>query len=89
MRIATYWRSPAIWIRESKTFYDKLQLERAHWMRTRSLFVRLANWRGARRKLGDDGTNALRVSEVLRMNELQVWRPSEHLVDGPLIRTKH
>lgn len=35
---------------------------------------------------GDDGTNDLVVSEVIRRNELQVWFISEHLVDGPLVR---
>src|SRR5213595_2667347 len=38
--------------------------------------------------LGDDGTNDLVVSEVLRTNELQVWFLSEHLVDVPLIEAK-
>jgi starvation-inducible DNA-binding protein len=37
-------------------------------------------------KLGDDGTNDLAVSDVLRTNELQVWFLSEHLVDEPLVR---
>ncbi|ABF42741.1 Ferritin and Dps [Candidatus Koribacter versatilis Ellin345] len=36
--------------------------------------------------LGDDGTNDLVVSDVLRSNELQVWFLSEHLVDVPLVR---
>ncbi len=36
-------------------------------------------------KLGDQGTNDLVVSEVLRTNELQVWFLSEHLVDVPLV----
>lgn len=36
-------------------------------------------------KLGDDGTNDLAVSDVLRTNELQVWFLSEHLVDEPLV----
>ena len=36
-------------------------------------------------KLGDDGTNDLVVSDVLRANELQVWFLSEHLVDVPLV----
>jgi len=36
--------------------------------------------------IGDDGTNDLVVSEVLRRNELQVWFLSEHLVDVPLVR---
>src|SRR2546422_10541569 len=35
-------------------------------------------------KLGDDGTNDLAVSDVLRTNELQVWFLSEHLVTMPL-----
>jgi len=36
-------------------------------------------------KLGDQGTNDLIVSEVLRPNELQAWFVSEHLVNSPLI----
>ena len=39
-------------------------------------------------ELGDDGTNDLVVSEVLRGNELQVWFLSEHLVDVPLVKTR-
>lgn len=35
-------------------------------------------------ELGDDGTNDLLVSDVLRTNELQVWFLSEHLVKVPL-----
>jgi starvation-inducible DNA-binding protein len=38
--------------------------------------------------LGDDGTNDLVVSDVLRTNELQVWFLSEHLVDIPLVEAK-
>lgn len=38
--------------------------------------------------LGDDGTNDLAVSEVLRTNELQAWFLSEHLVNVPLIEAK-
>jgi starvation-inducible DNA-binding protein len=36
--------------------------------------------------LGDDGTNDLVVSEVLRTNELQSWFLSEHLVNVPLVK---
>ena len=36
--------------------------------------------------LGDDGTNDLLVSDVVRTNELQVWFLAEHLVDAPLIQ---
>jgi starvation-inducible DNA-binding protein len=35
---------------------------------------------------GDDGTNDLLVSQVVRTNEAQVWFISEHLVDVPLIK---
>ena len=35
--------------------------------------------------IGDDGTNDLVVSEVLRRNELQVWFFSEHLANMPLV----
>ncbi len=36
-------------------------------------------------RLGDQGTNDMVVSEVLRPNELQAWFLSEHLVEGPLV----
>jgi starvation-inducible DNA-binding protein len=32
---------------------------------------------------GDDGTNDLLVSNVIRTNEMQVWFIAEHVVDGP------
>jgi len=35
---------------------------------------------------GDDGTNDVLVSEIIRTNELQVWFLAEHLVDVPLVR---
>jgi len=38
--------------------------------------------------LGDDGTNDLVVSDVLRTNELQAWFLSEHLVDMPLVKAQ-
>ena len=43
--------------------------------------------KAARRALdvGDDGTNDLLVSDVIRTNELQVWFLAEHLVDVPLV----
>lgn len=34
---------------------------------------------------GDDGSNDLIVSEVIRRNELQVWFVAEHVVNVPLI----
>lgn len=38
--------------------------------------------------LGDDGTNDLMVSNVIRTNEMQVWFLSEHLVEMPLVFAK-
>jgi len=35
---------------------------------------------------GDDGTNDLLVSDLIRLNEKQVWFLSEHLVDVPLVK---
>ncbi|MEU9204757.1 DNA starvation/stationary phase protection protein [Streptomyces sp. NPDC048332] len=37
-------------------------------------------------ELGDDGTNDLLVSQVIRTGELQTWFLAEHLVDTPLVR---
>lgn len=38
--------------------------------------------------LGDEGTNDLLISDVVRTNELQVWFVSEHLVEMPLVHAK-
>jgi starvation-inducible DNA-binding protein len=35
---------------------------------------------------GDDGTNDLLVSEVVRRNEQQAWFLAEHVIDVPLVR---
>src|SRR3984893_4814133 len=35
---------------------------------------------------GDDGTNDVLVSDVIRTNELQAWFVAEHVVDVPLVR---
>jgi starvation-inducible DNA-binding protein len=35
---------------------------------------------------GDDGTNDLLVSDVIRRNELQAWFLAEHVIDAPLVR---
>jgi starvation-inducible DNA-binding protein len=35
---------------------------------------------------GDEGTNDLLVSNVIRRNELQVWFVAEHVVDVPIVR---
>jgi len=37
---------------------------------------------------GDDGTNDLLVSDVIRTNEMQVWFTAEHLVDVPIVEAE-
>ena len=37
-------------------------------------------------ELGDDGSNDLLVSDIIRTGELQAWFLAEHLVDTPLVR---
>jgi starvation-inducible DNA-binding protein len=37
---------------------------------------------------GDDGTNDLIVSDVIRTGEMQVWFVAEHVVDVPLARAE-
>jgi len=36
-------------------------------------------------EMGDDGTNDLLVSSVVRTNEMQVWFVAEHVVDAPQV----
>src|SRR3979411_1486670 len=38
---------------------------------------------------GDDGTNDLIVSDLIRLNELQIWFLAEHLVAVPLLHPEH
>ncbi|GAA4365677.1 DNA starvation/stationary phase protection protein [Hymenobacter saemangeumensis] len=37
---------------------------------------------------GDDGTNDLIVSQLIRTNEMQVWFVAEHVVDSPLTQAE-
>jgi starvation-inducible DNA-binding protein len=37
---------------------------------------------------GDEGTNDLLISDVVRTNELQAWFISEHVVDLPLVKAE-
>jgi len=39
-------------------------------------------------ELGDDGTNDMVISDVLRANELQSWFLTEHLVEMPLVHAQ-
>jgi len=57
-------------------------------LRAHEMILRFAHEAAARAdKAGDDGTNDLLISDVIRTNELQVWFLSEHLVETPLIRS--
>jgi len=38
--------------------------------------------------LGDDGTNDMIVSQVVRTNEFQAWFVSEHVVETPLVKAE-
>jgi len=37
---------------------------------------------------GDEGTNDLLISDVVRTNEMQVWFVAEHVVDVPLVKAE-
>lgn len=39
-------------------------------------------------ELGDEGSNDLLISDVVRTNEMQVWFLSEHLVEMPLVHAR-
>ena len=54
-------------------------------MVTKSFFLNRVAWPNKPAEIGDDGTNDLLVSEVIRTNELQVWFLSEHVVPEPLV----
>ena len=40
-------------------------------------------------EMGDDGTNDILISDVIRTGELQTWFLIEHLVDTPLVEAPH
>ena len=57
--------------------------------------AQLGRWMGRARTMarqaaeaGDDGTNDLLVSDVIRTNEKHGWFVSEHVVDVPLVRAE-
>jgi starvation-inducible DNA-binding protein len=52
--------------------------------------ILLAARRAARQAAenGDDGTNDVLVSEIVRTNEMQLWFVAEHLADVRLLRTR-
>ena len=65
------------------TFYQLHLLFDKHYEQQNELVDAIAERRLAAEH-GDEGTNDLIVSNVIRANELHVWFVAEHVVDVPL-----
>jgi starvation-inducible DNA-binding protein len=68
---------------------EEVPVQLSRLLDTHEIILKMA--RGAAERAaddGDDGTNDLLVSDVIRAHEMQVWFLSEHLVDTPLVRTR-
>jgi len=67
----------------------RFQFKLSHLLDAHQIIIRQARILARRAStLGDDGTNDLVVSEVLRTNELQAWFLSEHQVNVPLVKAQ-
>ena len=51
--------------------------------------IEVRDFAGKADEAGDDGTNDILVSQVLRVNELQVWFISTHLAPEPLVHASN
>ena len=68
---------------------EEVPVQISRLLEAHELILKLAHEAAKRAdEAGDDGTNDLLVSDVIRTNELQVWFLSEHLVDTPLVRAQ-
>jgi starvation-inducible DNA-binding protein len=68
---------------------EEVPVQISRLLEAHELILKLAHAAAARAMdAGDDGTNDLLISDVIRTNELQVWFVAEHLVDVPLVRAK-
>jgi starvation-inducible DNA-binding protein len=68
---------------------EEVPVQISRLLEAHELILKLAHEAAKRAdQAGDDGTNDLLVSDVIRTNELQVWFLSEHLVDTPLVRAQ-
>jgi starvation-inducible DNA-binding protein len=66
---------------------EEVPVQISRLLEAHELILKLAHETAKRAdELGDDGTNDLLISDVIRTNELQVWFLAEHLVDAPLVR---
>jgi starvation-inducible DNA-binding protein len=68
---------------------EEVPVQISRLLEAHELILKLAH-ESARRadEAGDDGTNDLLVSDVIRTNELQVWFLAEHLVESPTVRAQ-
>jgi starvation-inducible DNA-binding protein len=68
---------------------EEVPVQISRLLEAHELILTLAHASAARAlEVGDDGTNDLLISDVIRTNELQVWFLAEHLVDVPLVRAR-
>jgi starvation-inducible DNA-binding protein len=66
---------------------EEVPVQISRLLEAHELILKLAHEAARRAQdAGDDGTNDLLISDVIRTNELQVWFLAEHLVDVPLVR---
>ena len=65
---------------------EEVPVQISRLLEAHELILKLAHQAATRAQSGgDDGTNDLLVSDVIRVNELQVWFLAEHVVDVPLV----
>src|SRR5258707_2876920 len=66
---------------------EEVPVQISRLLEAHELILKLAHETAKRAdEAGDDGTNDLLISDVIRTNDLQVWFLAEHLVDAPLVR---
>ncbi|HEY1291613.1 MAG TPA: DNA starvation/stationary phase protection protein [Chloroflexota bacterium] len=68
---------------------EEVPVQISRLLEAHELILKLAHEAAKRAdEAGDDGTNDLLVSDVIRTNELQVWFVAEHLVESPTVRAE-
>jgi starvation-inducible DNA-binding protein len=68
---------------------EEVPVQISRLLEAHELILKLAHEAAKRaEEAGDDGTNDVLVSDVIRTNELQVWFLAEHLVESPTVRAE-
>jgi starvation-inducible DNA-binding protein len=68
---------------------EEVPVQISRLLEAHELILKLAHEAAKRaEEAGDDGTNDLLVSDIIRTNELQVWFLAEHLVESPTVRAQ-